>query len=200
MIEAMGQRGRRGRMSDTRDLQDIEEYGDEAYFDHRREARVFDSALLRQPASVLKARKPLIFSQHDSVTDAVRAMQADHRGCVLITDDGTPEGVLRGIFTERDVLFRIVDRGRNPATLPLGEVMTPDPECVRVAQPIGAVLHMMSVGGFRHIPVVDDEDHPVFVVSVKDVVEFMVDSFPREILTLAGVGPGAPRQRERDGA
>jgi hypothetical protein len=40
----------------------------------------------------------------------------------------------------------------------------------------------------------------VFVVSVKDVVQFMVDAFPREILTLAGVGPGAPRQRERDGA
>jgi CBS domain-containing protein len=188
-------------MSDAKDLQDLEEeYGDEAYFDRRREGpRVFDSALLREPAIVLRARKPLVFSRHESATDAMRAMQAEHRGCVLVTYDGTPSSPVAGIFTERDVLFRIVDRGRNPATLPLADVMTPDPECARVTQPIGAVLHMMNVGGFRHIPVVDAEDRPVFVVSVKDVVQFLVDAFPREILNLAGVRPAAP-QRERDGA
>jgi CBS domain-containing protein len=146
-------------MSDVRDLQELDEYGDEAYFDRRREGpRVFDSALLREPAVVLK-----------------------------------------GIFTERDVLFRIVDRGRNPATLPLKDVMTDDPERVKVSQPIGAVLHMMSVGGFRHIPVVDEEDRPVFVVSVKDVVQFLVDAFPREILNLADPAQRGT-QRERDGA
>jgi CBS domain-containing protein len=187
-------------MSDASDLQELEEYGDEAYFDRRREGRrVFDSALLREPASVLRARKPLVFSRHESATDAMRAMQAEHRGCVLVTRDGTPGSPLAGIFTERDVLFRIVDRGRNPATLPLAEVMTADPERARVSQPIGAVLHMMNVGGFRHIPVVDEEDRPVFVVSVKDVVQFLVDAFPREILALAGVGRATP-QRERDGA
>ncbi len=188
-------------MTEPRDLQDLDEYGDEAYFDRRREGRrVFDSALLREPTRNLRARKPLIFSRHDSVTDAMRLMQAEHRGCVLVTHDGTSGSPLAGIFTERDVLFRIVDRGRNPATLPLGDVMTPDPERVRVGQPIGAVLHMMSVGGFRHIPVVEEDDRPVSVISVKDVVQFLVDAFPREILTLAASDAGAPRQRERDGA
>jgi CBS domain-containing protein len=187
-------------MSDGRDLSELEDYADEAYFDRRRERpRVFDSALLREPSSVLRARKPLVFSRHDSVTDAMRQMQAEHRGCVLITYDGTPASPLTGIFTERDVLFRIVDRGRNPATLPLGEVMTPDPERALLHEPVGAVLHMMSVGGFRHIPVVDEERRPAFVVSVKDVVQFLVDAFPREILTLAGVRAQRP-QRERDGA
>jgi CBS domain-containing protein len=188
-------------MSETKDLQDMDEYGDEAYFDRRREGRrVFDSALLREPTRMLRARKPLVFSRHDSATDAMRLMQAEHRGCVLVTQDGTPSSPLAGIFTERDVLFRIVDRGRNPATLPLGDVMTPDPERVGVNQPIGAVLHMMSVGGFRHIPVVEEGDLPVFVVSVTDVVQFLVDAFPREILTLVGVGAEPPRQREREGA
>jgi len=187
-------------MSDASDLQELDEYGDEAYFDRRRKGtRVFDSALLREPAVVLRARKPLVFSRHDSATDAMRAMQAEHRGCVLVTYDGTPGSPLTGIFTERDVLFRIVDRGRNPATLPLKDVMTADPERVKVSQPIGAVLHMMSVGGFRHIPVVDEENRPVFVVSVKDVVQFLVDAFPREILNLAAPLPSGS-QKERDGA
>lgn len=180
-----------------RELEGFEDYEDEAYFDEPGGApRVFDSKLLRQPASLLPPRKPIVLGPTDSVTDAVRAMQAEHRGCVLVTRDGSPGGPLVGIFTERDVLFRIVDRGRNPATLPLGEVMTRDPERLGVEQPIAAVLQMMSVGGFRHIPIVDAEERPLFVVSVRDVVEFLVEAFPREIANFAG----AQVQRERDGA
>jgi CBS domain-containing protein len=186
-----------GSARDLDSYETYEEYEDEAYYDEPNAApRVFDSKLLRQPASVLPARKPLVFSPSDSATDAMRAMQNEHRGCVLVTRDGSPAGALAGIFTERDVLFRIVDRGRNPATLPLGEVMTRDPERLRVEQPLAAVLQMMSVGGFRHIPIVDAADTPLFVVSVRDVVQFLVESFPREILTFAG----AQTQRERDGA
>jgi CBS domain-containing protein len=186
-------------MHEPSDRDELDEYGegDEAYYDRGRGRRVFDSALLREPAGVLPARKPLVFSPRDSVTDAMRAMQAEHRGCVLVTRDGTPGTPLTGIFTERDVLFRIVDRGRNPATLPLEEVMTADPERLRADEPFAAVLHMMSVGGFRHIPIVDEGDRPIFVVSVRDVVEFLVEAFPREILNFAGL-PGP--QRERDGA
>jgi CBS domain-containing protein len=183
----------------TRDHEPFDQYEDEdeAYYDAPRGApRVFDSNLLRQPTSVLPARKPLVFSPSDSATDAMRGMQAEHRGCVLVTRDGSPGGRLAGIFTERDVLFRIVDRGRNPATLRLAEVMTADPERLRVEQPLAAVLQMMSVGGFRHIPIVDGDDCALFVVSVRDVVQFLVEAFPREILTFAG----AKGQRERDGA
>jgi CBS domain-containing protein len=55
----------------------------------------------------------------------------------------------------------------------------------------------MSVGGFRHVPVVDAERRPVCVVSVRDVVEFLVSAFPREVLTIRSEqSSGAPRQRE----
>ena len=104
-----------------------------------------------------------------------------------------------GVFTERDVLFRIVDRGRNPAQLPLQEVMTPDPETLSVRSTVAHALNKMSVGGFRHIPVVDDEHRPAFVVSVRDVVEFLVESFPREVLNLPPMD-GAKSQRSREGA
>lgn len=184
-------------MADQRN--DLEEYEDEAYFEERRGARAFDEALLRARASVLPARKPLIRGESDSVTDAIRSMQGEHRGCVLITKDGTSNTPVVGIFTERDVLFRVVDRGRNPATLPLSEVMTPDPECLRDDQPIAWVLNKMSVGGFRHVPVVDAEGRPVFVASVRDVVELLVESFPRAILNLPG-DVGVDQQRQREGA
>lgn len=162
-----------------------DDLGDETYFDQPR-ARIesFDAELLQEPVVALPVRQALIFSLTDTVTVAMRAMQRDHRGCVVVTDDGTRESKLVGIFTERDVLLRIVDRGKNPATLPLSEVMTADPEVLSVHSTVAAALNGMSVGGFRHIPIVNDEHHPVFVVSVRDVVEFLVEAFPREVLTL----------------
>lgn len=177
---------------------ELEEYRDEAYFDRRRGKRhVFDSNLLRQSAIVLPARKPIVFGPDRTVTEAIRAMQSEHRGCVLVTEDGTRDTAVLGIFTERDVLFRIVDRGRNPAVLPVSDVMTRDPECLRDDQPIASVLNKMSVGGFRHIPVIDSQGRPLFVASVKDVVEFLVEAFPREILNQpADLVADGHRQRE----
>lgn len=127
----------------------------------------------------------------------MRAMQREHRGCVLVTDDGTERSKLTGIFTERDVLFRIVDRGRNPAALPIGDVMTSDPDTLSVHASIAYVLNKMSIGGFRHIPVVDDEHRPACVISVRDVVSFLVAAFPREIQNLpTDVDAAPPRTRE----
>jgi CBS domain-containing protein len=187
-----------GRMSPPEEFDD--DLGDEAYFEERSHpARVFDSKLLRRPLTVLPARKPLILAPDDTVSEATRAMQREHRGCVVVTEDGTPNGRLLGIFTERDVLYRIVDRGRNPATLPMRDVMTAEPECLLDNASVAWVLNRMSAGGFRHVPVVDAEHRPVFVISVRDVVDFLVDHFPREVQNLP-TEPGLLKMRTREGA
>jgi CBS domain-containing protein len=175
-----------------------DDLGDEGYFEPTsRKSEGFDAGLLREPLSVIPAQKALVFKPDATVTEAMRAMQRDHRGCVLVTDDGTHDSKLLGIFTERDVLFRIVDKGRNPAALPIGEVMTPNPENLSDRSTVAYVLNKMSVGGFRHVPVVDDEHRPVCVISVRDVVSFLVQAFPREVLNLTTEpGPSAPRAPE----
>jgi len=162
-----------------------------------RAERTFDASILKQPLSVLPQRSPLCFARDQFVSEAMHAMQKEHRGCVLITEDGSMESPLAGIFTERDVLYRIIDRGRNPATLVLAEVMTRNPDTLLSGASVAFVLNRMAVGGFRHVPVVDEADRPVAVVSVRDVVEFLVDHFPREILNLPPVmGGNIPRSRE----
>ncbi len=158
---------------------------EDSYFDPPPRPSRFDAGVLLEPLRALPVRRALTLRPSDSVTDAVRLMQAEHRGCVVITEDGSDASRLLGIFTERDVLLRIVDRGKNPATLPLASVMTADPEVLSIGGKIAHALNKMSVGGFRHVPVVDENHHPVFVVSVRDIVEFLVEAFPREILTLA---------------
>ena len=169
---------------------------DDPYFDEPRERRRFDSQLLREPLGALPVRPAIVMAPGASATDAMRAMQRQHRGCVLVTDDGTANSKLLGIFTERDVLLRIVDRGKNPATLPLSEVMTPDPDVLSVRSRLANALNKMHVGGFRHVPVVDAEHRPVCVVAVRDIVEFLVEAFPREILNLPSEPGSTPRSRE----
>jgi len=161
---------------------------DDPYFDRPKRGRRlgFDADLIRA----------LVLSAQATVTEAMRAMQREHRGAVLVTDDGTRQSKLLGIFTERDVLFRIVDRGKNPATLALGDVMTPDPEVLPITASVAFVLNKMSIGGFRHVPVVDAEHRPRFVVAVRDVVEYLVEAFPREVLNLPPEAGKAPPSRE----
>jgi CBS domain-containing protein len=179
----------------------VDDLGDETYFDRPRERQStgFDAELLREGLRVLPVQRPVLMKPTDTVTDAMRAMQREHRSCVLVTDDGTKESKLTGVFTERDVLFRIVDKGRNPASLPIGEVMTPDPESLSIHTTVAYVLNKMAVGGFRHVPIVDDEYRPACVISVRDVVNFLVDAFPREVLNLP-TEPGKPAPRAREGA
>ena len=174
------------------------EVGDESYFEgsQERSSTGFDAELLREPVTVLPVQRAITLPPHANVTEAMRAMQREHRGCVLITVDGTSNSKLMGIFTERDVLFRIVDKGRNPAALALAEVMSTDPDVLSVRAPVAYVLNRMAVGGFRHIPVVDDDYQPRCVISVRDVVTFLVDAFPREILNLPEADARPTRQRE----
>ena len=179
-------------MVDVRD-----DSGDETYWEPtRRLSDGFDARLLREPLSVMPVQRPLTLSPGATVTEAMRAMQREHRGCVLVTDDGTVRSKLIGIFTERDVLFRIVDKGRNPAALPIGDVMTANPENLSARATVAYVLNKMSVGGFRHVPVVDDEHRPVSVISVREVVNFLVNAFPREVLNLPEPGTTPPASRE----
>ena len=114
----------------------------------------------------------------------MQVMRREHRGCVVITEDGTPRSPLKGIFTERDVLLKVIDSGRNPADVRLADVMTPDPESLRVDAKLAWALNMMSVGGFRHLPIVNEHGWPVFILSVRLIVDFLVESFPAEILNL----------------
>jgi len=160
-------------------------------------ARVFDASILRRPLHLLAKRSPICFAREQFVSEAMHAMQKEHRGCVLVTERGSEDSPLVGIFTERDVLNRIIDRGRNPAMLPLAEVMTRTPDSLPADATLAYVLNRMAVGGFRHVPLVDEAGHPVSVISVRDVVEFLVDHFPREVMNLPPeVGSNVATQRE----
>lgn len=100
----------------------------------------------------------------DSVRAAVEMMAEKHIGATLIEEGGR----LAGIFTERDLLSRVVAKGRDPDRTTLSEVMTENPDCLKPGDVAANALARMNDKGYRHLPVLDGETL-VGIVSIRDL-------------------------------
>ena len=155
------------------------------------------SDTLLEPLRNLKLRtpEPLAAEPTELVADAAARMGQHHVGCILVVRDGK----VAGICSERDIIQKVLVIGLDPTTVHLEEIMTADPECLRPDDTVAFALHFMHIGGYRHIPLVNEEHEPVGIVSVKDIVDHIVDHFPEEVYNL----PPRPLHRghsSREGA
>lgn len=103
-----------------------------------------------------------------TVRDATRIMIEKRVGAVLVIDDGE----LVGIFTERDLLSRVVGPGLDPDATPLSEVMTAQPQTVTAEDAIEEVVAWMLTGRYRHLPVMED-GRLAGIVSQGDVMAYL---------------------------
>lgn len=86
---------------------------------------------------------------------------------VLVVD----KDQLLGILTERDIVFRVVAQGLEPAATTVDAIMTTRVQTIHQDKPFGHALHMMYEGGFRHLPVVDDAGKPVGLLAAHDALD-----------------------------
>lgn len=129
---------------------------------------------MNTPLSALLAEKKgglLSVPLSVSVAEAVAVMNRHKVGSVLILDGER----LAGIFTERDVLYRVVAQGRAPADTPVSEVMTADPKTVSPDMTVDETLAFISERRCRHLPVID-EGRIIGLISQGDVTRFLVEA------------------------
>lgn len=113
-----------------------------------------------------------------TVRAAAISMASNNVGAILVVDAA---GKLAGLFTERDVLNRVVARGLDPDSTPLVGVMTTKLQTASPDKPLAHALHMMFEGGFRHVPVVDD-GKPVGMVSARNALGLEIHQFEQELV------------------
>lgn len=111
--------------------------------------------------------------------EVIATMQKRRVAAVVITEK---ERVV-GIFTERDVLNRIVGLSLNE-DLPISDVMTREPRVLSPDDRIADAIRLMTEQGYRHIPLVDREGRNVGLISARDIVEFTAQHYPKEIFNL----------------
>jgi CBS domain-containing protein len=141
--------------------------------------------------SRLHPAAPLKIAPSQSVAEAVEAMRRESVGCILVCEADQ----IQGIFTERDLLRRVLAVGK-PLSTPIRDCMTASPVVVHRKESIASAVRRMVEGGYRHLPVVDEAGRLVGMISVKRIMHYLVEHFPSTIYNLPPDPGVVPQQRE----
>lgn len=140
-----------------------------------------DILSLNEPISDLSQLHSVVSVAPETViSSAVQLMVDEGVGCLLVTEDEQ----LVGLFTERDLLRKVVPNKVDIDATPISGFMTSNPETLRADSPLVFALQRMSVGGYRHVPLVDADGKPVAIVSMRDIVQHIASLYPNQVLNL----------------
>ena len=144
---------------------------------------------------VLSRRQPVTVPPGTSLADCVRAIQRTGTGDSVFVCDAS--GRLMGVLTERDIFGRIVG-GAIDLREPVETLMTTQPRTLDLDDTIRDAIVLMRTGRYRNVPMVDETGNLVGVVRQADIIKYLAESFPEELLNL----PPRPHQRmaEPEGA
>jgi CBS domain-containing protein len=146
------------------------------------EPSTLSSAIFKKPISDLET-PPVIETLKitASIKDAIELMQSVKMGSVIIVDNNEK---LVGIVTERDILIKVVGIITDLKGKSISEIMTPNPITLFETDMIAYCINSMHVGGYRHVPIVNKDNKPIALISIRDIVSYVMDHFPEEIINL----------------
>jgi signal-transduction protein with cAMP-binding, CBS, and nucleotidyltransferase domain len=122
---------------------------------------------------------PVVADASTVLRAVVRRMRDERSGCALLTRDGK----LAGIFTERDLVLRVVGV-EGGLDQPVSDWMTPNPDRVQQRDPVLTAIRLMRRRGYRNVPVVDEADQVIGCVRHKDIVDYIAEVYPEQVLNL----------------
>ncbi len=129
----------------------------------------YQDTILGDHLDALGLGSPTVVDPGMPVAAAIRLMHESGGDCLVVCDQGR----VVGVFTDRDAAVKAVDK--RLGLFRIRDFMTPDPVILRREDTIAVAIHKMAVGGFRHIPLVDDGEL-IGVVSAADVFRHLVAS------------------------
>ena len=148
-------------------------------------------AILEERLGVLSRRQPVTVPPHTTLADCLQAIQRTGTGDSVFVCDASDR--LVGVLTERDIFDRIVG-GHVDLSGPVESLMTTEPRTLDLDQTIGDAIDLMQTGRYRNVPLVDDQRTLVGVVRQADIIKYLAESFPEELLNL----PPRPHQRMKE--
>lgn len=127
------------------------------------------------PGTVLALRpaQALQIKPNTTVAEAAQLMAAKREDCVLVTDD---DDRIAGIFTAKDLAFRVVGAGIKASSVTIAEIMTKNPLCARTDTSATDALDLMVRKGFRHLPVMDENQD---ISGILDITKCFYDAMEK---------------------
>ncbi|MBF0253626.1 MAG: CBS domain-containing protein [Candidatus Omnitrophica bacterium] len=135
-----------------------------------RRGDLLQKVMMTAPVAELVTGKDLLVAgPADSIQKIVKVLRKEKKDCVIVVKSKK----LVGILSLYDLLFKAAMPGTRLADLKAEDVMTRNPEFVRPEDPIALMVNRMSLGGYRHVPVLSAEGVPLSIVSIKDVLAYL---------------------------
>lgn len=133
----------------------------------------FQKALLTTPVGdLLTGADLLVCSPTDSVQKIVKIFQKKKKNCVLVYE----KKKMVGILSNRDLVLRVAGKFKDLSKVKVEDVMTRKPGFVAPGDPIAFAVNKMSMGGYRHVPVIMPDGAPASILLVKDVLTYLSQS------------------------
>ena len=129
-----------------------------------------ERSLMEDPVHALKPRTPITIGPAAPIGEALALMLTENLGALLVVDD---DQKLIGILSERDLLMKVAGRATSYDAVRVRDVMTRNPETVTAEDSLAFAVHKMDVGGYRHVPVVED-GRPTGALSARDLLRHIV--------------------------
>jgi len=135
-----------------------------------RPKNALERQILEDRIDALSPRTAVMVDVSLPVREALKWLVSKGIGCLLVAEKGKPVG----IFTERDALWKLnADIGLH-LDKPVSVFMTPAPVTLKSRDRIAFALHRMDLGGYRHVPILDD-NLPPKVISIRDILRYMTE-------------------------
>ncbi len=145
-------------------------------------------SLADERLKVLTRREPVTVPPGTSLAACIAAIQRTGTGdSVFVVGQ---DRRLVGSLTERDIFGRIVG-GDVDLEQPVETMMTTKPHHLHLEETVRDAIALMQTGRYRNVPLLDDDDHLVGVVRPQDILKYLAEAFPEELLNL----PPRPHQR-----
>jgi len=144
------------------------------------DSKINEAFSLNDPITTLKFRYHPIVKHNTTLQSVIRILKKEKVGCVMVEKNGK----LIGVMTERDFLLRIIGKDVDLSKEKINDYMTKNPESLHDNDPVSFAFNKMHVLGIRHIPIINDENEILGMVSVKDVITHIGNYFGYEIVNL----------------
>jgi len=115
----------------------------------------------------LMTTPPITAPRETPIEQAAKTMYENNIGSLIIVD---PTGRIEGIVTERDILYAVAEQ-KIGKQLPVYMIMTENPITVKPGTPITEAIKTMRDANIRHLPVVDRENKPIGILSLRDIID-----------------------------
>lgn len=148
--------------------------------EQQKDIEMEEAISLEAPLSILSVSDPITVHEATSIQTVINILQEKSIGCLMVVNNNK----LTGIFTERDMMLKVAGKGLDWTQEKVSSYMTGDVDTLKMGDPIAYALNKMVIGGFRHVPIIDDDAKPVGLISVKDIINHIGNYFSKDIINL----------------